>query len=184
MGLSTPLLSQCCEEEKEDWYSTIDKNALEIIYKGKSVIYGEDFASVQSKWPDAQYSGVFDTVHDEYDENYFGICDYKMIFDSAYLYFADGKLAHFRIWSDQFKLRLKPAGENKETTILYVGGSARVMEKSFERTWKNFMEAPTGILNRIINVGRTCEEIDFHNDLIIKSTKSGKLTEFIHYGNH
>lgn len=120
--------------EKENQYNTVPKDNFEIIYQGNSVKFGENFSSVLKKWKNPIYAGKFDSVYNAFDESYFGIADYKLIFDDAYFFFVEGQLSYFIIESPDFRIELKPENTESEIVDIQVGISVRSLPNTFPKT--------------------------------------------------
>ena len=175
--------SQDLNRIQEFRYSTIGENDLEIIHQDTSVAYGEDFSSVIKKWTDAKYAGKFTFVHGDQDEYYYGIADYKMIFDNAYFFFVERKLTYFRIASDEFQLKLQSQGGNFDTVLFTIGHNDKFFGNTFERSYVNRMSGNEQGSYYVFNLGRFKGGAANFNDLIVTISKTGIITGFIYYGH-
>lgn len=165
----------------ENQYTTINRASISIEHNGIKVLYGESFKSVSKKWSDAIYAGVFDSVYNAFDESYFEICDYKIIFDDAYFFFEKGKLAYFIIESKNFIVQLNPSKDVKQSLILRVGKTLSSDRQFYAKSFNNVKKFNKSELVKI-NIGRPEPNASpIYNDLNISINKSTNRIKSINY---
>lgn len=133
------------------------------------MVLGEDFRSIQKKWPDAKFAGKFETIQGVYDEDYYGIADYKIVIDQTYFFFVEGKLTYFQVMTNGFHLRLKL--NNKDAIEFDESISISRIKSALGRSWQNRTNNDNGYII-ILNIDQYEGGAAFLNDLIIGDRKS------------